>query len=656
MNTLIDQERVLVLAPTTGDAALTRSILEEAGLVCHVCADTRELSRELRLGAGAALMTEEVHASHDVFYLVEMIRAQPAWSDVPMLLLSATGADSSIATWAMQMLGNVTILERPIRVTTLVSALQTAIRARRRQYQLRDQIEALQKSEERLRLAIEFGKLGLWEWDIETDELRPLHHARDLPLAKSTTAQTIAELVHPDDRELIWAALQAALRGEGLYDCEFRVITPDGNVRWLSGKGELLRDEVGNPVGMLGVNYDITERKNSEDALKEADHRKDKFLATLAHELRNPLAPIRNALQVMHLAGTDAAIVEQSRRMMERQVGQMVRLIDDLLDVSRISTGKLTLRKERIELVTVINNAVDTARPVIEAAGHQLSIDLPVHPVYLEADAMRLAQVFSNLLNNSAKYTNRGGHIWLSAVCRDDELIVTIKDNGIGIPPEALSSVFEMFTQLDPSRSQAQGGLGIGLMLVKQLLGMHGGSISAHSEGIGKGAEFTLRMPTMATTTTSQKENMEEDKLGVSTGGCRILIADDNADAADSMGMMLRIMGNDVRIVYNGLEAIEEAAKFHPDVALLDIGMPQLNGYETARRLREYPWSKNLILIALTGWGQEDDKRKAAEAGFHQHFTKPVNPTELIKLISGLADTPPRKHGAGRGEAHATAK
>lgn len=629
-------ERVLVLAPTAADAELTRSILREAKLGCYVCADTRELSRELRVGAGAALLTEEVYASREVFFLVETVRNQPAWSDIPILLLSTTGADSSAAAWAMEMLGNVTVLERPIRVTTLVSALQTAIRARRRQYQLRDQIEALQKSEERLRLAIEFGKLGLWEWDIESDELRPLHYARNLPVARSSVRASIDELVHPDDRELARAALDAALRGEGLYDCEFRVCLPDGSIFWLAGKGEVIRDEAGHPVRMLGVNYDITERKQSEEALREADHRKDKFLATLAHELRNPLAPIRNALQVMQLAGNDPAVLEQSRTMMERQLGQMVRLIDDLLDVSRISTGKLALRKERIELANVINNAVDTARPIIEAAEHELSISLPPHPVYLDADAMRLAQVFSNLLNNAAKYTNRGGKIWLDARCDDGELVVSVRDTGIGIPPEALSSVFEMFTQLHPSLGKEQGGLGIGLMLVKQLLGMHGGSIEAFSEGAGKGAEFIVRMPTAAAAAKAEAPGQEDDWRAAS-GGCRILIADDNADAADSMGMMLRMMGNDVRIAYNGLEAIDEAVKFRPDVALLDIGMPQLNGYETARRLREYPWGKRMILIALTGWGQEDDKRKAAEAGFHQHFTKPVHPAELLKLIAGLS-------------------
>src|SRR3569623_590276 len=432
---ILRKERVLVLAPTPADAALSRAILDEAGLFCEMCVDPGQLSRALRVGAGAALLTDEVHRSRGAAELVAAVQSQPPWSDIPILLLSSSGADSRAAAWAMEMLSNVTVLERPIRVTTLVSALRTAIRARRRQYELCEQIEAVQQSEERLRLAIEFAQLGLWEWDIVTDEVRTLHYARDLPVPRATVGESLGYL-HPDDRDRVQKALHEALNGGNRYESEFRMPTADGQLRWLSGKGEIIRDGSGRPVRMLGVNHDITQRKQDEEALKEADHRKDKFLATLAHELRNPLASIRNALQVMRLASSDRDLMEQARSMMDLQLDQMVRLIDDLLDVSRISTGKLALRKERVELAAVITNAVDTARPVIEAACHELIIKLTPQPVFLDADPMRLAQVFANLLNNAAKYTDRGGRIWLTASYEDDQLAVSVRDTGIGIPPE----------------------------------------------------------------------------------------------------------------------------------------------------------------------------------------------------------------------------
>lgn len=648
MSDKIRKERVLVLAPTPMDAALSENILREAGMPCHVCSDVRELSRELRLGAGAALLTEDIYSSRDVFYWVEAVRSQAEWSDIPILLLSSSGADSPAAAWAMEMLGNVTVLERPIRVTTLVSALRAALRARRRQYQLHEQVEALRKSEERLRLAIEFGQLGLWEWNIEADEIQALHVTRDLPTptTRLTTKESL-EFIHPEDRDRLLDSVQAALRDGSHFDAEFR-LQEGGSLRWLASKGEVIRDPHGRPLRMLGVNYDITARKQGEDALREADRRKDKFLATLAHELRNPLAPIRNALQVMRLAPHDTALIDQVRVLMERQLSQMVRLIDDLLDVSRISTGKLELRKERVLLRDIVDNAVDTARPVIEAARHHLHITLPDEPVYLDADPLRLAQVFSNLLNNAAKYTDPGGHIWLQASCRGGVLQVSVRDTGMGIPPEALSSVFEMFTQINPSLSKSQGGLGIGLMLVKELLDLHGGAIEARSEGVGKGAEFIVRMP-MAEPPPMRSASHADERLDRPTRRCRVLIADDNVDAAESMGMMLEMMGNEVRAVYDGIQAFKAADEFGPDLVLLDIGMPLMNGYETARRIREQPWGKDICLVAVTGWGQEGDKRQAAQAGFDRHFTKPVLPADVIDLIAEVHGGAPPRNANARG-------
>ncbi len=351
--------------------------------------------------------------------------------------------------------------------------------------------------------------------------------------------------------------------------------------------------------------------------LREADRRKDEFLATLAHELRNPLAPLRNGLQLLRLAGDDRAAAEQAQGMMERQLRQMVRLIDDLLDVSRITRGKLQLRRERVELASVVQSAVEGSRPLIDASAHRLAVALPPEPVWLDADPTRLAQVFANLLTNAAKYTDRGGDIRLTAEvasggCQPPgEVVVSVRDSGIGIAPDHLPRLFEMFNQAAPALERSQGGLGIGLTLVKRLVELHGGTVQARSEGLGRGSEFVVRPPHRR----------------------RILVADDNRDAADSLALMLRLAGHEVHAVHDGQEAVEAAAWFRPDVAVLDIGMPRLNGYEACRRIREQPGGRGLVMVALTGWGQEEDKRRAIQAGFDHHLTKPVAPADLEELL-----------------------
>ena len=753
-----DSERVLVLAPTAADAALTQSILAEARLSSHVCADIEELARELSRSVGAILLTEEALQS-DALCLVEALQREPPWSDPPILLLAASGADSATATWGMELLSNVTVMERPVRVTTLVSALRTAIRARRRQYELRDQVQAqallaavVESSADAVISKTLDGVITTWNAAAQRlfgytaeeaigqpitliippdrlpeegrifEQLRRgerLEHfetvrvskdgrridisltvspirdatgrvfgaskvARDITARKRAADQLresetrfrfLSEMIpsivwtanadgnvtyvnkrgldyygiteeqrvrggagyvlHPDDRERCLAEWQRHLREGRDFEIEARSRRHDGAYRWFVTRAVPFRNVDGTILSWFGVTMDIHEQIEMQEALRQADRRKDEFLATLAHELRNPLAPIRNALHIMRLKADDPATMEQARLIMERQLGQMVRLVDDLLDVGRITRGKLELRKERVDLASVIKNAVDTTRPLIEAAGHELTLSLPALPIYLDADPVRLAQVLSNLLNNAAKYMDRGGHIWVSATRRDREVAVTVRDQGIGIPPEALPTIFDMFMQVEESLEKSRGGLGIGLTLAKQLVEMHGGSIEAHSPGSGQGAEFTVRMPVVPPLTAAVTPRDEESRRELPVR-FRILVADDNIDAVESMGMMLRLMGNDVRTVRDGLQAVEEAATFRPDVALLDIGMPGLNGYEAARRIREQRWGKEIVLVALTGWGQEEDKRKAIDAGFAQHFTKPVSPTDIANLMARL--------------------
>lgn len=388
---------------------------------------------------------------------------------------------------------------------------------------------------------------------------------------------------------------------------------------------------------------DLIERLRAEEALREADRRKDEFLATLAHELRNPLAPLRNGLAVIRRAGSDPEALASAGEMMERQLGQMVRLIDDLLDVSRISRGKVELRSERLDLATAVASAVETSQPLIDSSGHRLTVVAPDEPVYVNADPVRLSQVIANLLNNAAKYTERGGWIRLSYGREGEEAVVRVQDNGVGISATMLPRVFEMFAQVDRSLNRAQGGLGIGLSLVRGLVEMHGGRVAVHSNGPGTGSEFVIRLPAIAVpapvATVSPAPTTGDSEGVTKPTRRRILVVDDNEDSARSMSQLLKLIGHETRTANDGLEALDIAEAYRPDLILLDIGMPRLNGYETAARLRQRPWAANVILIALTGWGQQDDRRRSREAGFDHHLVKPVDMDVLEKLLSDAPTT-----------------
>ncbi len=362
---------------------------------------------------------------------------------------------------------------------------------------------------------------------------------------------------------------------------------------------------------------------------------RNEFLATLAHELRNPLAPIRNGLQLMKLPHADAGTVEKSRSMMERQIEQLTRLIDDLMDVSRINHGKIQLQKTRMPLADAVRNAVDTSRPLMDVQGHELVVDMPPQPIYVDGDLTRLSQVFANLLNNSAKYTDRGGRIRLAVERQGSDAVVSIADNGVGIPADMLTRVFDMFAQIDGSLEKSQGGLGIGLNIVKRLVEMLGGSITAESGGSGKGSKFVVRLPIIEASVPAQADGKKEDDV---KSTLRILIVDDNRDSADSLAMMLKILGNEICTAYDGEQAIVAAERFRPDVILLDIGLPKLNGYDACRRIRGLEQGKEMVIIAQTGWGQDEDRQRTHEAGFDHHFVKPVDPQVLMKLLRSLSN------------------
>ncbi|MFO0967506.1 MAG: ATP-binding protein [Gemmataceae bacterium] len=447
----------------------------------------------------------------------------------------------------------------------------------------------------------------------------------------------------------------------------------DGSRFWANVIITALHDESGKPRGFSKVTRDITERTNAEekarrllqeeaarraaeeytetirlqgDQLRESDRRKTTFLAILSHELRNPLAPIRNALHLLQQAGDRPEIRAQALGLMDRQVRHMVRLVDDLLDISRISSDRLQLRKDRLDIAEAIDLAVETSSPVIETAGHRLTVTRADGPVWVDGDGARLAQVFSNLLNNAARYTPRGGSIRIGLERHDDAAVVTVSDNGLGIPPDMLGRVFDMFSNVSTALERTQGGLGIGLSLVRRLVEMHGGSVEARSAGLGRGAEFVVRLP--VTPAPQARPGSPPAPLRqpppAQPMGRRILVVDDNHDAAQTLALLLKSVGAEVRMAYDGMEALAAAAAFQPEVVLLDIGLPKLNGYEVARQLRAQPWAGDTVIIATTGWGQEDDRRKALEAGFDSHLVKPVN----FKVIEEIVVDPRRVRPAVR--------
>jgi PAS domain S-box-containing protein len=424
-------------------------------------------------------------------------------------------------------------------------------------------------------------------------------------------------------------------RGERVDHIETVRVSKQGRHIDISLTVSPVRDRAGRIVGVSKVARDITDRKQAEVALREADRRKEHFIAMLAHELRNPLAAVGNSLNVLRLAGGDPGATTAARAFMERQHSHMVRLVDDLLDVSRISQNKIELRRSRVQLADVLSSAVETVRPLIDAAGHILTVSLPELPVFLDADLTRLAQVFGNLLSNSAKYTESGGRIVLSGERHGAEVAVIVRDTGNGIPREAIPRIFDMFSQVEGSVERRTGGLGIGLALVKGLVEMHRGTVTAESEGLGRGSSFIVRLPIMGAEPLPIEQPIDEAR---SEGAPkrRVLVVDDNRDAAISMAMMLRFMGNSVETVYNGRDGVDAAERFRPEIILMDVGMPGLDGYETTRRIREQPWGQKMIILAVTGWGQESDRTKSRDAGCDGHLLKPVILHELEERLVQL--------------------
>lgn len=509
-------ERVLILAPTSRDAEVTQRAMAGADLEGVIARDWRHAQELIHGGAGALMFTDITLGSPGFSGLLVTLQSQPAWSNLPLLALCREGVLAPALREAG--LRNLTVLDRPTSMRTMLSAVMTALRGRRWQYQIRDQIETLVQADHALRLA---------------------------------------------------------------------------------------------------------------------DQRKDEFLATLAHELRNPLAPIRTGLELLSQLPAEAVRRHTVTAMMDRQMRQLLRLIDDLLEVSRISTGKLVLQRERLDMRRVVETALESCAPLIARGGHRLSVAVPDETLWVDGDATRLAQSLSNLVNNAAKYTPDGGRIAVTLVRAGQEAVLTVQDSGVGLPPDMTARVFDMFAQVNRSLERAQGGLGIGLALVRSLVTLHGGQVSAASPGPGQGSTFTIRLPLLPQQPAQQAAPVAgaPEEAAQAPKPLRVLVVDDNEDAAESLAMLLALEGHEVRVQHSGAAALEAAPVFQPQAVFCDVGMPGMTGHEFATRLRQDPRFASTLLVALTGWGTEEDKRRSRAAGFDEHLTKPAGEAALSVLL-----------------------
>jgi signal transduction histidine kinase/ActR/RegA family two-component response regulator len=633
--------KVLILPPTRRDGDVACAMLRRVGLQCDVVASAKMLASQLNTSTGAVVLTDAAVADPDLSSVMEALERQPRWSDVPVILLSRPQAQSPIDKRRFTKLTNLIVLDRPTSSRALVSAVEAAIRGRERQYQIRDQLHSLQEADaalresaERMSLGVQVAGLALAEVDYARQQVHLSAEAARLfgvgDAAQMLPRADFLAAVHPDDREAVLLRLlePADSSHSDFSAIDYRVVWPDGRIKWVSQRHHLVLDSrLDRRVRAVIVALDVTERKN-------ADRRKDEFLATLAHELRNPLAPIRTGLQALARPGGEGAGGAEIRAIMERQLFQMVRLIDDLLDVSRISSGKVVLQRSLLDLRAVAGMAIEASQPFIAAGGHQFQAALPDGPIWIDGDASRLSQIIINLLNNAAKYTAKAGNIRLTLSSDGTHAFARVEDNGVGIPPDMLNEVFDMFTQVNRTLDRSQGGLGIGLSLVRRLTELHGGEVTASSKGLGHGSIFTVRLPQVNAAEPTQATNVVGPAESHAQPCLRILIVDDIPDVADVLKMLLDLEGFDTRVAYSGPAALASAREFQPDVVVCDIGLPEMDGHEIARRLRADPDIAPAKLIALTGWGTEAEIRRTRESGFDFHLVKPVDANALLALIS----------------------
>lgn len=612
-------------------------------------ADGEAALQAVRVNLPDLVLSDAMMPKLDGFGLLQALRAAPETEALPVILLSARAGEEARVEGLEA--GADDYLTKPFSARELLARVGSTLQiARLRQDALRRERELLaavqqernrlQGSEQRWRIMAEALPNLVWT-DLPNGECDWLSSQwrkyTGIPEEELLGVRWLDRVIHPEDRARTLACWQAACADRGNYDLEYRIRRHDGVYRWFKTRGVPIRDDEGNIVYWFGTCTDIEDQKDAEAALREADQRKDEFLATLAHELRNPLAPIRNSLQILKMPRVDAVTAERTRDMIERQVQHLVRLVDDLLDVSRVMRGKITLHPERLELATVLARAVETVQPLIESQGQELRISCASESLPLEADPVRLAQVVGNLLTNAAKYTERGGVIWVTTGRENRHAVLRVRDNGIGIAREMLPKIFDLFVQVDHAATRSQGGLGIGLTLVKNLVEMHHGTVEAGSEGLGKGSEFIVRLPLAKGQESDPLAELHPvEPAAPLSARCRVMVVDDNVDACDSLAMLLRLQGHEVHVANTGVAALKLVEQHRPQLMFLDLGMPGMDGYEVARKLRQHLSRAELVLVALTGWGAPEDRRRTADAGFDHHLVKPIEPSAMEELLARL--------------------
>ena len=627
---------VLILPHTRRDGDVASALLRRSGIACEVVGSAASLALALREPVGAVVITDAALRDPDFVRVTAALGRQPAWSDIPVVLLGHDATDTAAAERLRSSLTNVTLLNRPTSVRTLLSSVQAALRGRKRQYQTRDQMRMLRETQETVRTREQqLHTLAENSPDILSRFDRNFRHVFVNQAATRNTGLTRDDLIGRTNRELgmppdlcdvFERTLTQVFETGEPRTVEFTFPGPTGALHYTSSVVPEFGSS-GEVLSVLSVSRDVTERKNAEDALRVADRRKDEFLAMLAHELRNPLAPIRSASELLGRVAEGDPKTQAIVGIVKRQVAHLTRLVDDLLDVSRITQGRIELQRAPVELLGVISQALESVDPLVREKGHRLERAGREEAMYVYGDSARLVQCLVNLLANAAKYTDAGGTIRIDVRQRDSQAIVTISDTGMGITKELLPQIFELFVQSERSLDRSQGGLGIGLSVVKRLVEMHGGAVAAHSPGAGQGSTFEVRLPVIAP---PGEKRVEEE--GASVAGRRILIVDDNSDAADSLALLLRLNGHNTESVYVPEEALERTLQFRPQIVLLDIGLPGIDGYEVARRIRARDAA--VRLIALTGYGQRDDIERARAAGFDAHLIKPVDLAALDRLLA----------------------
>jgi PAS domain S-box-containing protein len=672
------EKRVLLLPPTRRDAEALHKVLSGVGIECTVCPDMDVLCAQIEVGAGMVLVSEEALAA-DATPLVACVKEQPVWSDLPVVVLSHARAELPKLSPLLVSLGNVSVLERPIRITTLLSIIRSSLRARERQYQVRrylvEQKKAaheLREREERLRLAVQTGKLGVWELDLKTDEMS------SSPVCKAMFGRGAEEpfsyddlwaATHTEDEARVRREIADALEEGGEYDVEYRNVWPDGSVHWILARGHAEYATDGTPVRLLAITLDITDRKHAEEQrlavlaaeraaraeAERAGQMKDEFLATLGHELRTPLNAIVGWAQILKSNPSNEVDVIEGIEVIERNARAQTQIIEDLLDMSRIISGKVRLDVRRVDLPAVIEAAVETVRHAADAKGVRLQTVLDSMTDGVQGDANRLQQIFWNLISNAVKFSPRGARVQIVLERVASHVEVRVLDTGEGIAAEFLPHVFERFRQADSSTTRRHGGLGLGLAIVKQLVELHGGSVTATSAGVGKGATFTVMLPISAVGAGRAPEEVsaegrwrveepvtwapEDRRPLVALGGLKVLVVDDEPDARAVVRRLLEDCEATVVTAGSAAEAFEAFRQDRPQVLVSDIGMPGEDGLALVSRIRKLEASEGgqVPAIALTAYARSQDRAQALSAGFQSHIVKPVDPNELIATVANLA-------------------